>query len=303
MTQNRTSALDQLLGALCFGAFVGVIWFLVWAWPWWLLAFPAVFVGGMILDPRFRSRIGVTFSAGKVNSVESLFRRRLMRWLLGFGTFSVIICALAVGSEKLSWWLVPILFLASGLRLTSLRSKESGSESNLKSALSDNFFEFLVMAALTLTAYTLVLAWLQTVRLDEVTLDKLREWDKRARELHELLEKHEPGLKTAVAVFCVVVLLRVATSARPAFAGLTTQTTALLAKGTKWLERVSTVVALAASKTFLSINPGGLYFRSASSLAMPQKSMRITTVRSQSRSIRLCAGLSSVGLGVCAQRP
>ena len=169
---------------------IGAIWFLIWAWPWWLLAIPAGVLFWIAVSPEFRTRVKASFLCEKIDYETSRFRRNFLLWLVALGTISTIVCTFAVGLDTLPWWLVPMSLLMSGFRLSALHVKETSIWSRLIKAVSANMFELLLMATVTLAAYSLAVAWLLTVSLDDMTLDALRNWDKRIRETHEFFEKY-----------------------------------------------------------------------------------------------------------------
>ena len=235
-------------------------WFLVWAWPWWLLAFPAIFLILLAVWPRCRSRVIDSFFREHVDRDTTRFRRAFLGWLAVAGVLSGIVCGFAIGRDNLQWWLTPATLLAMAARLRALSVNE-GRWAALHRALAANLFELLLIVVGVLTVYSVALWRLQGVQLDEMTLGWLTMWDRRIHETHEFLEDHELKLEQLAGFLAVILTLRIAAGARPALAGLSRATSSTLSRGTKWFGRVSTVFAVAASFTFLGTEPGGLATR------------------------------------------
>ena len=261
MLQNRTSASDQVLGSILVLAAIGIIWFLVWSWPWWLLAIPVTVAVLMVIKQKLRGALARSFLEVTLDPPTARFRKQLVLLLAVLGAISALVCVFAAGTEDLPWWLVPVLLLTLTARLVGLSGVEGEPWSRFKRALAGNFFELGGMATLTLAAYSVVLMWFRTVPLDDMTLENLKEWDKYTHEIHEFLEIHSPGIASFAIFLVVLFVLRAAARVYPSWAGAAKETTALVANGIKWLERASTAAALAASLTFLSIAAGGPLIR------------------------------------------
>jgi hypothetical protein len=191
----------------------------------------------------------------KVEPDIANFRQTLMRALFLLGAISAFICCFDVGLEKLEWWLIPLPLLVLALRLRSL-SIQGGRLPRLQRALCSNLLELLLIAFIVLVLYAVALWWFQSVPLNAVTLQTLREWDKHIEDTHKFIEAHTPKIGVFIVLLSIVIALRLVAAIHPALTGLTSGTTKLLAGSAKWTGRISTLVALAGSLTFLATQEG-----------------------------------------------
>jgi hypothetical protein len=240
--------------------FIGLIWLLVVTWPWWLLAPP--FIGLIVLltfvvkDRILRQQIIAGFKREEVGPEAAQARRILMYGLFITGGVSALVCLLATGADDVQWWLVPLILISPALRLCSLSSKSS-KWPRMQRAISENLFELLVIASVVLLAYTIVLWRFHTIVLDDQTLEKLTEWDKKIQEAHEGFEHYKPGLFTSLVLLGSVLLFRFVAEVWPVLKNATGRMTSYLMAGVKWSERTGTAIAIAASLTFLATGPDG----------------------------------------------
>lgn len=255
MFRRLSSTVDSLIGGVigCLAA----IWFLVWAWPWWLLFPPAILLVLLAFRPTFRTDIMRSLRHEKVDRETASFRRLLLLTLAVSGAVLATVCAFALDLSSLPWWLVPMSLLMLACRLGTLSGEPEGWWPRLIRSLSANLFELLLMGVVTLAAYSIALAWFQTMPLDGFTLDQLRRWDERTRQVHEFFEKYAPGLKVFLVFLGLIIAFRVAATVRPALAGFSGAATSLIARGTKWFGRAATMAALTAGLTFLTVEQGG----------------------------------------------
>jgi hypothetical protein len=231
-------------------------WLLFKTWPWWFFAPPAIFVCLLIVRPRFRSQTKMSFTGEQVDAETARLRKRFLWRLAGMGILSAIGCGFFAGLDNLEWWLIPVSLLAAAARLSAL-SPGKGRWVGLRRSIAGNLFELLLIVAGVLVAYSVALWWLQSVPLDSRTLGWLITWDRRIRETHEFLEHHQLKLVQLLCLIAVIMALRIAAAARPALASLSRATASTISGGIKWFGRVSTLMAVAASFTFLATEEGG----------------------------------------------
>jgi hypothetical protein len=197
----------------------------------------------------------MSFTCEQVDEETALFRKVFLRVLVGTGVLSAIACGIFAGQDNVEWWLIPACLLAAAARLSAL-SPGQGRWAGLHRAIAGNLFELLLIAVAVLATYSVALLWLQSVELDSRTLGWLITWDRRIRETHEFLEHHQLKLVQLLCLIALITALRIAAAARPALAGLSRATASTISGGTKWFGRISTLMAVAASFTFLATEDG-----------------------------------------------
>lgn len=236
---------------------IAFIWLLVETWPWWLLVPPVVILLVLAFKPSLRRKVATAFKCEGVEPDIASFRKRVMWTLFVIGAISTLVCALGTGLNNAEWWLIPLFLIAPMLRLCSL-SIDRGRWHRLKRALCENLAELLFITGTVLAFYSVALWWFQTLPLDEMTIGKLKELDRKLQEIHEFFERHKPGFVTFLVFLGTVILLRLAAGSWPKLKSTTSIISTLLVKGVKWTERASCVVAVAASLTFLGSKVDGL---------------------------------------------
>jgi len=257
-----SSPAESAGGCLVFLVFIAVCWVLLFTWPWWLLAIPFIVLIPVFRVQKLKEALYKSFSNGigdvEVNKVRKAVLRAL--FLLGVGT--AFICLLEdVHLYNLAWALFPVLCLCISYRLRSF-SVQDKRWPRLRRAVYTNLFEFLAISVAVLGVYSVLMLWLRSLPLDDVTLEKLMRWDERVQAVHEFLELHTPKLATFLLILAFVVALRLMASLRPRFLGVAEGTNKAIVSGTKWFERISTASALAASLTFLATADDGPQGRS-----------------------------------------
>jgi hypothetical protein len=252
---NRDPKSELLGGCLVF-LLIGFVWLLIVTWPWCLLLLPVLVLISLAKSPKLRSNLRASFTRETIEPEIVTFRNSLMALLFVFGAISAVICAFTVGLDNIGWWLIPLALLALAIRLRAL-SIELGRWPRLQRALCDNLLELMVIAGIALSVYWLALLWFKTAPLDTVTLQTLIEWDKKVHETHEWFENHTSGLGGTLLLLGVVLSLRIAAALRPDMASFTGTASGILSAGAKWVGRASTLVAVAASFTFLATSETG----------------------------------------------
>lgn len=191
------------------------------------------------------------------------FRMSLGRFFLFTGAIAAILCAVTVGVEdELAWWLIPAALLTAAMRLLALSlAAPKGAAQTLLArmlrALCANLFELLFTLSCVLTLYSLAMAWLATRNLDALTLAHLIAWDAWIRHTHAWLHEHKLALKQFAILFAFVLALRLLAAFRPAVEAFAANTSTLIVHGVKWIGRVSSIFAIAASLTLLSTAEDG----------------------------------------------
>jgi hypothetical protein len=198
----------------------------------------------------------MSFTREQVDEETAFFRKVFLRVLVATGVLSAIACGIFAEQDNVEWWLIPVFLLAAAARLSAL-SQGQERWAGLHRAIAGNLFELLLIAVAVLAAYSVALLWLQSVELDSRTLGWLVTWDRRIRETHEFLEHHQLKLVQLLCLIAVITALRIVAAVRPALAGLTRATASTISGGTKWFGRISTLMAVGASFTFLATEDGG----------------------------------------------
>ena len=244
------------LGPLSLLLVAGVIWLLVITWPWWLLVPPLLTLFFLIKTPESINKTKNSFLHEEVDSQTASFRSDFMVGLFAFGTLSAAICIFTIGLDNLEWWLIPLLAFSMAIRLRAL-SAQPGNLLRFRRALYDNIFELTVLAGVVLVGYSLAVVKLQTAPLDSMTLQSLMDWDDRVQRLHEWLENHASSFAMLLVILLVIFAMRLAASGRPSLTGAANIIAKWLAGAVKWLGRLSTLTAVAASLTFLATDTAG----------------------------------------------
>ncbi len=215
-------------------------------------------------DPREASERSPEAEATPTSPIPfAKFRMYLGRWFLVTGAIAAILCAVKAGVEEdFAWWLIPAALLTAAMRLLalSLAAPEGATQTLLARVLRTlcaNLFELLFTLSFVLTLYSLAMAWLATRNLDAFTLAHLIAWDAWVRHIHTWLDEHKLAFKQAAILFVFVLALRLLAAFRPALGAFAANTSTLIVHGVKWLGRVSSIFAIAASLTFLSTAENG----------------------------------------------
>ncbi len=243
-------------GSLVILILVVFVWLLRVTWPWWLLLPLVGALVALAIRPAFRNRVRVVFWHEDVAPEIALFRRRAARTLFVIGIITTAICSFTVRFENLPWWLIPLVLIGLALRLRAL-SPFDGRGARFNKALCANLTELLSITVIVLACYSLALFCLQAVSLDNTTLGKLTAWEGRVAATHEFLERYSPRLIGTLALLAVILGLRIAASLRPSLAQWTNRFIVFLAGGAKWLGRISSAAAIAATLTFLATGDSG----------------------------------------------
>lgn len=244
------------MSLLIYVVFLGVIWLLIVTWPWWLLALPVIGLIVVLKRRTLRQQIITGFKREEVSPEAAKVRLVTMYVLFILGGTSALVCLLAAGTDGVQWWLVPLILTIPALHLCALSSKSS-KWPRLQRALSENILELLVIAGVVLLAYTIALWRFHTRALDDQTLERLTEWDKKVQEVHEGFERYKPGLIASLVLLGSVVLFRFIADVWPVLKNASVRMTSSLMAGLKWSGRTATAVAVAASLTFLATGPDG----------------------------------------------
>jgi hypothetical protein len=228
----------------------------------------ALFLSGTLGQRDFRRRFLASFRSGEdPPEAEAAptppipfakFRMSLGRFFLVTGAIAAILCAVKVGVVKeLAWWLIPAALLTAAMRLLalSLAAPEGATQTLLARmlrTLSANLFELLFTLSFVLTLYSLAMAWLATRNLDAFTLAHLIAWDAWVRHTYVWLHEHKLALKQFAILFAFVFALRLLAAFRPTLGAFAANTSTLIVHGVKWIGRISSIFAIAASLTLLS---------------------------------------------------
>lgn len=248
---------EIVVGWLFSAILIATLYVLYSTWPWWLLAVPFLFLLPVRRIEKPAEAFRKSLSAETGDLAANKVRKALVRTLLWLGIISALICFIKdVHLHNLDWALVPLVSLCLSYRLR-LFSPPAKKWPKLRSALNSNLFEVLAISVVVLAIYSILLCWLQSLALNDTTLGRLEEWDERVQTVHEFLEVHTPKLVTFLMVLAVTIALRFMASIHPQLLGVAKRASGTIAWTTKWVERVSTVAAIAASLTFLATGESG----------------------------------------------